>query len=95
MATLTSSSVIISVSVLLGLIPFIWLLFYLIDRWRNEKNKVMDLKKNINKNNNEFILTVFCKSSYFITLLMWFSACIIMIVFSLDQGTTINRANNP
>ena len=93
MATLTSEDVIISVSVLLGLTPLIWIFFYLIDRWRNQKDKVVELKKSINKNNNEFLLSIYSKSAFFITLIMWFAACIIMIVFSIDYGTPINRVN--
>jgi len=94
MATLTSSDVIISVCVLLGLTPLIWGFFYLIDRWRNQKDRVLELKKGINKNNNEFLLTVYAKSAFFITLLMWFSACILMIVFSVDNGTAINKVSD-
>lgn len=94
MPTLTSEDVVVSVSVLLGLTPLVWVFFYLIDRWRNQKDKVLELKKRINKNNNEFLLSIYSKSAFFITLLMWISACIVMIVFSIDQGTTVNKVNN-
>jgi flagellar biosynthesis protein FlhB len=93
MATLTSSEVIISVSVLFSLTPLIWVFFYFIDRWRNQKDKSFESKKIININNDEFLISIYAKSAFFITIAMWIAACIIMIVFSMDNGNTINRVN--
>ena len=96
MATLTNENVTIIVSVLFGLIPVVWLFFYLIDGTRHSKfgripgesrgSQVSDMAK-------PFIKSDFAIGALILSFILFMSASILMIIYSVDDGTTANRIN--
>jgi len=96
MATLTNENVTIIVSVLFGLIPVVWLFFYLIDTTRHNKfgrvpgvstgNMVDDMAK-------PFIKSDYSIGALILSFILFLSGSVLMIIYSIDDGTTANRIN--
>ena len=68
MATLTNKNVTITVSVLYGLIPLIWLLLYLVDGFRHgkfgrDKSEISPSLEGVNYNCQTFLNQSFCQNS--------------------------------
>lgn len=84
MTTLTKNNVIISVSVLFGLILLIWLVGFFVHRERQDPE---------NPTPSEPFLTYrSTKIIYWFTLAMALAGSILMIIYSIDGGVPSNSA---
>tara|TARA_R110000822_G_scaffold199732_1_gene337400 strand:- start:132 stop:389 length:258 start_codon:yes stop_codon:yes gene_type:complete len=84
MTTLTKNNVIISVSVLFGLILLIWLVGFFVHRERQDPK---------NSTPSEPFLTYrSTKIIYWFTLAMALAGSILMIIYSIDGGVPSNSA---
>ena len=97
MVTLTNKNVTITVSVLYGLIPLIWLLLYLIDGFRHQKfgRRQEDISPSLEPVNyyaKPFLTSSYVKIAYLFTFALFLAASIIMIIYSIDNGVQVNRA---
>lgn len=97
MTTLTNKNVTITVSVLYGLIPLIWLLLYLVDGFRHgkfgrDKSEINSIREPVNYNAKPFLTSHFVKLAYLFTFALFLAASILMIVYSIDGGVSVNRS---
>ena len=84
MTTLTKNNVIISVSVLFGLILLIWLVGFFVHRERHKlKNSTPS---------EPFLTYRSTKIIYWFTLAMALAGSILMIIYSIDGGVPSNSA---
>ena len=97
MATLTNKNVTITVSVLYGLIPLIWLLLYLVDGFRHgkfgrDKSEINPSLEGVNYNAEPFLTSHFVKIAYLFTFALFIAASVLMIIYSIDDGVSVNRS---
>jgi len=88
MTTLTKNNVIISVSVLFGLILLIWLVGFFVHRERH--NLGSSVKNSIPS--EPFLTYRSTKIIYWFTLAMALAGSILMIIYSIDGGVPSNSA---
>ena len=83
MTTLTSENVTISVAVLFGISPLVWILFYLLNNFRPVSKTEGAMS---------FLESPYCRDAYFVTVALYLAAAILMIIYSLDGGVPANSA---
>lgn len=88
MTTLTKNNVIISVSVLFGLILLIWLVGFFVHRERHN----LGSSSNQSIPSEPFLTYRSTKIIYWITLAMALAGSILMIIYSIDGGVPANSA---
>ena len=88
MTTLTKNNVIISVSVLFGLILLIWLVGFFVHRERHN----LGSSSKSSTPSEPFLTYRSTKIIYWITLAMALAGSILMIIYSIDNGVPANSA---